>query len=243
MLGSSPPPPRKKFTLKLILAWIAVALSGFVLLGAIFAPNSIKDALGTAIVAISIGLPGVWYLIHSRRKSHGAPPLKHHWGKIATTSIVLFFVGGSIIPTQAKQEPALPSPSTSTTAPTTKATTSSTRSTTSSTSSVSTASSTSTEPSSTTTKEAALPAPASEIVDERPVGFAGVPDRQPPTPAPTPVQQFVAPPPPPVNNPPAQQNYVHPGAFCNGGSGISKRGVPMTCAPGKDGRNRWKSAG
>ncbi|ATB62665.1 Hypothetical protein BFF96_1791 [Corynebacterium pseudotuberculosis] len=180
MLGSSPPPPRKKFTLKLILAWIAVALSGFVLLGAIFAPNSIKDALGTAIVAISIGLPGVWYLIHSRRKSHGAPPLKHHWGKIATTSIVLFFVGGSIIPTQAKQEPALPSPSTSTTAPTTKTTTSSTRSTTSSTSSVSTASSTSTEPSSTTTKEAALPAPASEIVDERPIGFAGVPDRQPP---------------------------------------------------------------
>ena len=42
--------------------------------------------------------------------------------------------------------------------------------------------------------------------------------------------------------PAVQQNYVHPGAYCNGGSGVSKRGGPMTCAPASDGRMRWQSA-
>lgn len=42
--------------------------------------------------------------------------------------------------------------------------------------------------------------------------------------------------------PAVQQNYVHPGAYCNGGSGVSKRGVPMTCAPASDGRMRWQRA-
>ncbi|WP_377010735.1 hypothetical protein [Arthrobacter sp. GCM10027362] len=35
--------------------------------------------------------------------------------------------------------------------------------------------------------------------------------------------------------------YVHPGAFCSGGVGVSKTGKPMVCAPGSDGRNRWQS--
>ncbi|AKE42186.1 Uncharacterised protein [Corynebacterium kutscheri] len=62
-----------------------------------------------------------------------------------------------------------------------------------------------------------------------------------------PIQQFVVSP-PPANNSPVQQeyvpqeDYVHPGSFCTGGSGVSKNGVPMTCAPGSDGRNRWQSA-
>lgn len=42
--------------------------------------------------------------------------------------------------------------------------------------------------------------------------------------------------------PAVQENYVHPGAYCSGGSGVSKRGVPMTCAPASDGRMRWQSA-
>ena len=42
--------------------------------------------------------------------------------------------------------------------------------------------------------------------------------------------------------PAVEENYVHPGAYCNGGSGVSKRGVPMTCAPASDGRMRWQSA-
>lgn len=35
--------------------------------------------------------------------------------------------------------------------------------------------------------------------------------------------------------------YVHPGAFCSGGTGVSKTGKPMVCAPGSDGRLRWQS--
>lgn len=49
-----------------------------------------------------------------------------------------------------------------------------------------------------------------------------------PAPAPAPTQQ--------------QENYVHPGAFCSGGgTGVSKNGVPMTCAPSSDGRGHWQS--
>jgi conjugal transfer/entry exclusion protein len=36
--------------------------------------------------------------------------------------------------------------------------------------------------------------------------------------------------------------YVTPGAFCSGGTGVSKTGKPMVCAPAKDGRNRWLGA-
>ena len=36
---------------------------------------------------------------------------------------------------------------------------------------------------------------------------------------------------------------VHPGSFCDPpGTGVSKTGKPMVCAPGSDGRNRWRSA-
>ncbi|MFE4230343.1 hypothetical protein ACFRJ8_20905 [Arthrobacter sp. NPDC056886] len=36
--------------------------------------------------------------------------------------------------------------------------------------------------------------------------------------------------------------YVHPGAFCSGGTGVSKTGRAMVCAPATDGRLRWRSA-
>ena len=36
---------------------------------------------------------------------------------------------------------------------------------------------------------------------------------------------------------------VHPGSFCDPpGSGVSKKGKAMVCAPGSDGRNRWQGA-
>ncbi|MDQ0120233.1 PASTA domain-containing protein [Pseudarthrobacter sp902506025] len=53
-------------------------------------------------------------------------------------------------------------------------------------------------------------------------------------------QKFVqAPAPAPA---PAAPNYVTPGAFCSGGTGISKTGKPMVCAPATDGRLRWQGA-
>jgi hypothetical protein len=36
---------------------------------------------------------------------------------------------------------------------------------------------------------------------------------------------------------------VHPGSFCDPpGTGVSKKGKAMVCAPGSDGRNRWQGA-
>ncbi|KAA8826934.1 hypothetical protein [Bifidobacterium myosotis] len=35
---------------------------------------------------------------------------------------------------------------------------------------------------------------------------------------------------------------VHPGAFCTAGYGRTAKGTPMVCAPGADGRNRWRQA-
>lgn len=53
-------------------------------------------------------------------------------------------------------------------------------------------------------------------------------------------QQAVAP--APAEGDAGTGSYVHPGSFCDGGTGVSKKGVPMVCAPGSDGRNRWQSA-
>ena len=52
------------------------------------------------------------------------------------------------------------------------------------------------------------------------------------------------PPPAPAYTPPAASGpeIVHPGSFCSGGTGVSKTGKPMVCAPAKDGKNRWQSA-
>ncbi|GGH96362.1 PASTA domain-containing protein [Arthrobacter liuii] len=41
---------------------------------------------------------------------------------------------------------------------------------------------------------------------------------------------------------PVVPNYVSPGAFCSGGTGISKTGKPMVCARATDGRLRWQGA-
>ncbi|MEZ5152150.1 thermonuclease family protein [Rhodococcus zopfii] len=51
-----------------------------------------------------------------------------------------------------------------------------------------------------------------------------------------------APAPAPAPVPAPAGNVVHPGAFCTGGTGITTKGTPMVCAPGSDGRNRWRAA-
>lgn len=53
----------------------------------------------------------------------------------------------------------------------------------------------------------------------------------------------IAPAPAPVPaHAPETAGTVHPGAFCDGGTGVSKTGKPMICAPAADGRNRWQAA-
>jgi hypothetical protein len=94
----------------------------------------------------------------------------------------------------------------------------------------------------TTTAATTAPAPTSRAAAVRPA----------PRPAP-------APDPEPADEPdqePAAENEgdedsgggssagtVHPGSFCDPpGTGVSKKGKPMVCAPGSDGRNRWQGA-
>ncbi|MEV4634672.1 DUF2510 domain-containing protein [Rhodococcus coprophilus] len=74
---------------------------------------------------------------------------------------------------------------------------------------------------------------------------AQTPEYTPPPPAP----EYTPPPPapeytPPPPAPPEQSGgTLHPGSFCStpGAVGITVKGVPMVCAPGSDGRDRWQS--
>ena len=52
------------------------------------------------------------------------------------------------------------------------------------------------------------------------------------------------PPPAPAYTPPTASGpaVVNPGSYCSGGTGVTKKGTPMVCAPAKDGEMRWKSA-
>ena len=63
-------------------------------------------------------------------------------------------------------------------------------------------------------------------------------------------QQYVAPAPAPAAPAPVAPapapapGAVHPGSFCSpgGAAGATSKGTPMVCAPGSDGRLRWRSA-
>jgi len=63
-----------------------------------------------------------------------------------------------------------------------------------------------------------------------------------PSPAPAPQSRPAPTPSTPAPNPAPSGNVVKPGAFCSGGTGVTSTGTPMVCAPGSDGRNRWKAA-
>ena len=63
-----------------------------------------------------------------------------------------------------------------------------------------------------------------------------------PSPAPAPQSRPAPAPSTPAPNPAPSGNVVKPGAFCSGGTGVTSAGTPMVCAPGSDGRNRWKAA-
>ena len=65
-----------------------------------------------------------------------------------------------------------------------------------------------------------------------------------PSPAPAPQSRPAPAPAPstPAPNPAPSGNVVNPGAFCSGGTGVTSTGTPMVCAPGSDGRNRWRAA-
>lgn len=225
---------------KKALALLSVAFGAMMLFGGV----SSGMLLFGLFFALASGLPGVWWLIHERREKKGAQPLKRHWGIIAIVSIMMLFVSVVFLPeTESTDEESDPASSSSSSAPsssteeTTSEETTTSEEPTTTTSETPTTESTepSTEPEQPTSEHQEVPAPENNDNDV---------DRQPAPPARQPAPAAPRPAPQPAYEPPAPTGgTVHPGAYCSGGTGVSKTGKPMICAPGSDGRNRWQSAG
>ncbi|MGX1738581.1 hypothetical protein ACWIB8_05330 [Corynebacterium flavescens] len=241
------PSARKPARWKKILAWVAAVFGIILILSAVFAQDGARTAISVVLFGAAIALPGAWFLLHERRaKSNSGAPLNRHWKGIAAAAVALFVSSGIIAPkTEAPADPApVVTESSTTAAPTTSSKTSTSKP---------SPTSSSAEP--TTSAEPAVePEPApEENADNQQHGFVA-PQQQPEpeAPAPAPVVEQQAPAPAPAPDPapvyeapaPAAPaaGTVHPGSFCSGGTGVSKKGVPMVCAPGSDGRNRWQSA-
>ena len=162
--------------------------------------------------------------------------MKRHWSIISIASIVMFFVGAAFLPEpEPTNDQSSPVPSSSSSAPTTSEETSTSEepaTTTSETSETPTAESAepTTEAETTTSSQTVAPTPNDDDEDANhpyvPPSRQPAPIRQQPAPvAPRPAPQ-------PAYEPPAPAGgTVHPGAYCSGGTGVSKTGKPMVCAP------------
>lgn len=207
------------------------------------------EALPGFLCGSTFVLPGAWWYIHERREQKGNTPLKRHWGVIALMSLLLFVFGSLSVPSNNTDKQTDPA-----TEPSTSSATSLTE--TSSPSSELSENDPSPEEATEAASESAIEEPSSsssipvrpddEDDDEIdrpyiPPADQPAPIRQQSVPAPRPAP---APAPKPAYEPPATGGgFVHPGAFCSGGTGVSKTGKAMVCAPGADGKNRWRSAG
>ncbi|KAB1501447.1 hypothetical protein F7230_09535 [Corynebacterium sp. 320] len=240
-----PHTPHQQPFWKKVLAFLAVGLGAILVLGGLL--NG--DILYSLCAGLAIALPGIWWLIHENREKNGAEPMKRHWGTITIASIVLFVVSGAFAPEQQGNT----TPTTGSATTTTSATATTTTSTTATTSKKPTTGNT-------TTSEEPIAAendtPAHPPSDEQPPASQREPEEPinnfiPPVPTPAPKPEYTpapayepAPAPQPVYEPPATNvRTVHPGAYCSGGTGVSKTGKPMVCALASDGRMRWQSAG
>ncbi|WJY73266.1 hypothetical protein CAURIC_08265 [Corynebacterium auriscanis] len=246
----NPNPPRQQPFWKKALAFIAVGFGAILILSGITS----GDFLFCLLAGLAIALPGIWWLVHENREKNGAAPMKRHWAIIAIASIVMLFASGAFLPErQGNTETAPATSSTSSTppppsseAPTTSETPTETTSAAPTTESVEPT----TSPTTTASAEPVSPRVDNESDDEDrpyvPPARQPAPIRQQPAPAPrpAPVAPQPAPAPQPAYEPPSTgAGTVHPGAYCSGGTGVSKTGKPMVCAPASDGRNRWQSAG
>lgn len=238
------PPPRAPWW-KTFLASVALGLG--LLFG--FAGILSGDLLTSLFWGVAISLPGVWWFLHQKREQRGSTPLNRHWGVIALISFLLFVFGSLASPsnsTDQQTDPAMEPASSSETSPAQPTSSSSEPSENDPSSEEATEASSKSaieEPNS----SSSIPVrPDDEDDTEKdrpyvPPAHQPAPIRQQPVPSPRPVP---APAPKPAYEPPATGGgFVHPGAFCSGGSGVSKTGKAMVCAPGADGKNRWRSAG
>ena len=250
--------------IKKILAFVSVGLGALIVLSAIFGLS-----LGAFLIGLGFALPGAWWLLHERKARSGSP-MTRHWGIIWILAVVLFGAGGAITgptetsePTSTSSVPASPSSSSA-------SSTSETSSSVATSSAVEPTTerveeqTTPTEAAEETTAQGPVgfmgapgqstPTPMEKVVEScgdvslHEVGTTFFSDGTSgwtqqcadQMAAAAAQQQAVAP--APAEGDAGTGNYVHPGSFCDGGTGVSKKGVPMVCAPGSDGRNRWQSA-
>lgn len=238
----------------------------FMLLG--FFGESFRDFLAGFLMGFAIMLPGIWFFLHERQARAGVP-LKRHWPAITLTSAALFLGGAATLPpteTPVTEEPKYfgAAPSTTSVAPTTTSSSPTPTPTVTTTTSALQPVETEIKPAdpvvSPTPVEEELPAEVPPLspaaVDLTPAEApAPVPPAQPAQPAvparpaqpgepgqPAQPAQPARPAQPAHPAPEAPANFIHPGAFCTGGTGVSKNGKPMVCAPSPDGRMRWQAA-
>lgn len=243
-----PNTPRQQPFWKKALAFLAVGFGAILILSGITS----GDFLFCLLAGLAIALPGIWWLVHENREKNGAAPMKRHWATITIASIVMLFASGAFLPEQRENTETAPATSsTSSTPPSPEApTTSETPTETTSAAQTTQSVEPTTAPSTTASAEPVSPRVDNESDDEDrpyvPPARQPAPIRQQPAPAPrpAPVAPQPAPAPQPAYEPPSTgAGTVHPGAYCSGGTGVSKTGKPMVCAPASDGRNRWQSAG
>lgn len=97
-------PPRKKPAIwKKILAWVAIVLGGLSILGNTI-DASFLQALSGFLVGMAIILPGVWFILHTRREKKGIAPMKRHWKRITLASLALFFIASFVSPDESSVE-------------------------------------------------------------------------------------------------------------------------------------------
>ena len=107
--------PLQQPTFKKALAFFSVA-SGAMMIYAGITSGLFFFGL---FLAVSIGLPGVWWFIHQRREKKGAPPARRHWALITYASIMCFMLSTASLPDTQPNNHTTNSPSSSSSTPAT----------------------------------------------------------------------------------------------------------------------------
>lgn len=166
------PKPKRKLASK-VFGWILLALG---ILQLLFG----SGILARILFAVAFGLPGLWLLLHARRESAGAAPLKKHWGIIIPIAVAALF-GGSIASPLPEQDDSETRESTKSAESTTASTATSSRTAPISTSSEASAVATTSSPMPTDTATSSE-MPNAQETTEMVVGFTEAPGQATPTP-------------------------------------------------------------
>ena len=124
--SAQPTGDEKSPSWKKIISWIGVVFGGLAVITSP-AQDGARGTFSGILFGLAILIPSAWFLLHERRESKGAEPMKRHWGWVWGAAALLLFLAVLVTPTP--ETPTLESPatsetSTSSSAPTTTETTS-----------------------------------------------------------------------------------------------------------------------